>query len=194
MLVIPETSPRIASIVGIDPGTDTLGTAVLYFDILTLEIVSLEMRTYAGKRQARNSWESETFGDKLGRLHWHEENLFQLFVRASPFAIASEAPFIGRFPAAGIALTEAIGIIRNAAFRYNPTKVVQLYDPPSVKLSVGAKGDAGKDAVLNGLMRVAGHAYIGEIPLNQVDEHSSDAGAVAICQLNMFRGGLPCRT
>ena len=189
MLVIPETSPRIASIVGIDPGTDTLGTAVLEFDVLTLDIVSLRMRTYAGSRHSRHSWETELFGDKLGRLHWHEQNLFELFVYTNPFLIASEAPFIGRFPAAGIALTEAIGIIRNAAFRYNPTKVVQLYDPPTVKNSVGAKGDAGKDAVHNGLKRIAGHAYIGDLPFDQLDEHSTDAGAVAVCQLNMLRRG-----
>jgi len=184
---MPEHTSTIASIIGIDPGTDTLGVANIYFDIPTLQIVSTQAQTLKGAKNASGSWISEINGDRWGRIESHYANLFQIFNHYQPLEIACEAPFINRGqPQAGLALTEVVAMIKHAVVLHDSWKRLYMIDPPTVKNAVGVLGRAGGPEGKK-LMRAAVLAmpelnYNGETPIELLDEHSIDAIAVAYCR------------
>ena len=187
MLIMPEHASTIASIIGIDPGTDTLGVANIYFDIPTMRIVSTQAQTLKGAKCAAGSWTSEINGDRWGRIESHYETLGHIFNHYQPLEIACEAPFINRRqPQAGLALTEVVAMIKHAVIRYDSWKRLYMIDPPTVKNAVGVLGRAGgpegKMLMRTAVLAMPVLNYNGEIPLEQLDEHSIDAIAVAYCR------------
>lgn len=188
MLTMPVNAPGICSIIGIDPGSDTLGVANLRFNVETLEIVSTEAKTLHGAKAARGNWTTWIHGDRWGRIESHHDVLVATFRECQPLEIACEAPFINRRqPQAGLALTETVALIRHAVVQYDVWKRLHMIDPPTVKMAVGVNGKKGgpegkalmQAAVLNMAPTLK---YIGQVPLDQLDEHSIDAIAVAYCR------------
>lgn len=190
MLVIPPTSSRTASLIGLDPGSDTLGTSRVDFDIETFALVGVSGHTLKGAKAGRGSWETEQFGERLGRISANQEALYWMFRHIQPYAVASESAFISRRrPSAYGALTEVLCSIRYALYRYDPWKVLHMYDPITVKQAVGATKFKGKDPVLDGVKAYPGllDLYNGGTPFDQLDEHAIDAIAVALCLLHELR-------
>lgn len=180
MLRLPADSGSIISVVGIDPGTTTLGTAVLWIDLNTMGIVSSHAETLRGDRlQAEESWLGGLHGDRFSRIRAIESALLHLFRQVNPFLIASEAPFISmRQPQAYGALTEVMCGITNAVMFYDAWKPLYRIDPPTVKKSVGAPGNGDKHAVKQAILRLSEQLrFEGNLAL--CDEHSIDALAVA---------------
>ncbi len=183
MLTMPEASSSIASIIGIDPGSHALGVSVLKFDIRTLEIVSIEAWTLIGKKLVgKDDWVTGVFGERDGRVFALQEELLEIFQYYQPLMIASESPFINsKFPQAGLALTVVVSGIRHAVMQFDVWKPLYLIDPPSVKIAVGAPGNAPKEVVKEKIIQL-GLNYVGPTPLSELDEHSIDASAVAVCR------------
>jgi Holliday junction resolvasome RuvABC endonuclease subunit len=183
MLSMPADSPREIAIVGIDPGSVHLGTAVLHIDLATLRITSTTARTFDARHVStllpETLWTSQLFGERLGRIASLEDALLSLLLDVDPHMIVCEAPFINlRRPQAHGVLTEVICGIRRAVMRYDAWKPLYLIDPASVKNAVGAKGNADKDAMRSALLHLPALCYDGNVPLRLLDEHSIDAIAV----------------
>lgn len=190
MLVIPPTSSRTACLMSLDPGSDTLGTAKLDIDLESLDLMAITAQTLKGGRAGRGSWESEMFGERLGRIHANQQTLLGMFRFYRPFIVASESPFISRrMPTAYGALMEVICSIRAALYEYDEWKQLHLYDPITVKMAVGATKFKGKDPVRDGVLAFPNiqQLYTGSTPLEDLDEHSLDAIAVGICQWQALR-------
>jgi Holliday junction resolvasome RuvABC endonuclease subunit len=201
MLRLPDGAAHIATVVGIDPGSDTLGVGVLYFDLDALEIVGSEAFTLNGTRQGRGTFATEIHGDRLGRIESHREALLQVFRYFEPISIASESPFMSRrMPAAYGALTEVVCAIRHAAMQYDAWKPLKMIDPPTVKRAVGVSGKTGgpegKKLMLTALLAMPPTElrYCGDVPMESLDEHSIDALAVAYCHLTQLLEELCLRT
>jgi Holliday junction resolvasome RuvABC endonuclease subunit len=187
MLRIPYGSGSIISIVGIDPGTATLGTSVLWVDLSIMKIIASQAMTIRADRLFQESWTGTLFGDRTARVLGLEGELLYLFQGVQPFMIASESPFISmRQPQAYGALTEAMCAIKNAIMRFDIWKPLYQIDPPRVKMGVGAKGNADKDAVKRAVLALPDLCYSGDTPLAQLDEHSIDALAVAYTQWRIY--------
>lgn len=191
MLRVPYGSGSIISIVGIDPGSDTLGTSILWIDLSLMKIISSSAKTFRGEKLVKNeAWTETLYGNRLARIWALENELVHLFTHVQPFMIASEAPFVNkRFPQAGLALTEVVCSIKNAVIRYDRWKPLYLIDPPTVKRSVNAKvmgGAAGKDEIKQALAKLPDLCYSGDIPFADLDEHSVDALAVAYGRWHSF--------
>lgn len=171
----------MAGIVGIDPGSKTLGLSLLLFDIRTLEIVSSQAYTIRADKLANGSWESEFHGDRLGRINAIKNKLLEVFRHAQPYLIATESPFYSfKHPNAYGVLMEVIGAIRQAAIEYDMFTGVYEIDPPTVKNAVGAKGNAKKEEVRERILKMSDQLHFrGPVPIDQLDEHSLDALAVA---------------
>ena len=188
MLTMPDGSDPFASILAVDPGTDTLGLACIRFDCRTGDIVSSEAQTYKGSRMAKYSWVTEVHGDRFARIIAHRQNLSRLLNTIQPAFLASESPFFSRAqPQAYGALTEVVYALRLTIFEYDPLMEVQLIDPPSVKNAVGAKGNADKESVRTCVLSLDELKYNGQVPIDVLDEHSIDALAVAYAMLNRIR-------
>lgn len=183
MLLQPQGSSRYR-ILGIDPGTDTLGASVLEVDLVTREVVLLESSTFDGTQLARYFTNVATWhGDRAARLMAHEANLYGYMVFMQPHSVIAESPFLRKFPQAFAALTECMSHIRRAVIRYDPFMPLLQIDPPTVKLAMGVgKKGSTKDDVKRGLIAeiIAGRILNpNNIDIELLDEHSVDSIAVA---------------
>lgn len=148
-------------IIGIDPGTNVLGYAVI-------KIVDGEIKVLV-------------YGVlSLGKFEDHYKKLAQIFDRLSaviveyhPDEMALEAPFYGKNVQSMLKLGRAQGVAMSAAlsrgidvFEYLPTKVKQ---------SVAGRGRASKEQVAGILHHITGI----EVGAEKLD--ATDALAVAVC-------------
>lgn len=173
-------SQRAYRIIGIDPGTDTLGVAVLDLDLLNGQISLVEARTFDGTQLARPySAIAGVHGDRQARLLAHEDNLYGYFNYIQPHSVIAESPFMRKFPAAYAALTECIVHIRRGLMRYDAFMALHMVDPPTAKKAVGAvaKG-SNKDGVKTAILKLPTLLNPYRIDIAALDEHSIDAIAV----------------
>ncbi len=177
-------------IIGIDPGSSALGVAVLdlYLDDLTVELV--DARTFNAAKGIRDydvlvQYQHERFA----RLQYMSDSLSGYIYAMRPNGVASESPYMGRFPAAFRALSECLLIIHQAVVAYDPYTRLHMIDPMTVKAAVGvvSKGYKNKAALAKEHVR---NAVLGltlsnpnNIPMDQLDEHSIDAIAVAMARI-----------
>ena len=180
MLYVPESYSPYGAILGIDPGTETLGIASIEYDYRTFEIRGSEARTFKGSKLNQDNWVEEVHGSRFARIRAHCENLARILRLVNPDHIVSESPFVSRaHPQAGLALTELIMSLKWTVFEWNPTISIEFIDPPSVKNAVGAKGNADKFAVRGRVLSMPEFRYAGRVPIDELDEHSIDALAVS---------------
>lgn len=188
MLCYPSDSTvRTTSIVGIDPGSETLGLSIIEFDIETLIITRSTAKTFTGSKMfEQDNWMSCMHGARTARIHAHKKNLIEQFSSIDPVAIACESPFYNpRRPNAYGVLVETLSMIRQAVMEYDPWKWLYLIDPPTVKKSVGAAGNADKEKMFVALSNLTELKL--DKPIETYDEHSIDAIAVAYCRLKQMR-------
>lgn len=185
-----SNSDRVANIIGIDPGSQTLGLSVLSFDLGTYEIVQTQAQTFQGDRLPYfDKHIAEVHGERLARIYAHRQNLVNLFLHYRPISVACESPFFNaRRPNAFAALMEVMNEIRNAVMQYNPYLQLVTIDPPTVKKSVGAPGNADKTGVLAALILKQSELRLSDQSQpNCLDEHSVDATAVAYCRYKSLK-------
>lgn len=180
MLVMPDTCP-VYRVMGIDPGTDTLGLSVLDLNLTDCSIVIRQAMTVSGERNSRRYTHfNEVYGDKAARLYAHETFLLNAMQCWMPHSIISEAPFLGRFPAAFAALVECLSSIRTAVNQYDCSLPLLTVDPPTAKKAVGVvKKGSTKDDVKAGILSMLGPKFRTDINVAELDEHSIDSIAVA---------------
>lgn len=176
-----SNSEQVVNILSIDPGSQTLGLAVLSFDPITLEMKRTQAQTFKGDRLPGMSDHVEnSHGAMIARLQAHRTHLYGVMCHYRPHFIASESPFYSsRMPSAyGVLMNTLDLAIRSAMSEYSPYMKLNLIDPPSVKKAVGAKGNDGKDAVRVALLRICEKLCISPEDIKTLDEHSIDAIAV----------------
>ena len=182
MLTLPDDSGKTAVIIGLDPGSETLGFGTIEFDIETMQIVKSTAKTFVGSKLMRQkSWEIELNGERFSRINAHKENLKYLFGIHNPLQIACESPFYNpRRPNAYGVLVEVLIAIKQAVYEYSNWRSVFLIDPPTVKKAIGAPGNADKVKMKECILKMTNLCYDGN--LEEIDEHSIDALAVAYCR------------
>lgn len=154
-------------ILGIDPGTNVLGYALIEthrqeFTVLALDILQMP----------RNF----THHQKLERIF---RELSGLITHYQPEAMAVEAPFFGKNVQSMLKLGRAQGVAIAAGM--NAGLQVAEYSPRKIKQSVTGRGNAGKEQVAAMLRHLSGQSF-GEVPLD-----ATDALATAVCHLYQSR-------
>lgn len=181
MLPIPSDPNLTVSVVGIDPGTEMLGVAAIYFNLTTFQILKINATTFRGSKLPGSEWTSIIHSDRVMRLQSHRANLINLLNEINPIAISVESPFYtSRMPSAFGALTEVVAMIRSAVLEYDVWRRIYLVDPPNVKKALGAKGNADKLEVKQALVNMPELSNVIVGGLDSLDEHSIDAIAVAL--------------
>lgn len=184
MLHIPPPNPNVIRIVGIDPGTDTLGVGIIDIDIETYEPLVVYGHTFkASKTIDTHSTRTERLGNRAVRLEEHHKSLLEVFCTCSPSLIAAETPFLkfGRVSAYE-ALVECYAMMQDAVWTYGPSFYLHRVDPVSAKNHVGVshKGTDKNDVRTGVLKHFEGKVAEG-VPITTFDEHTIDALAVANC-------------
>lgn len=193
MLRMPEGASYYATIIGLDPGTDTLGVSILTFNVYSLQIITSEAFTLrGGKMMNKDGWSALQKGERFARIEKLKDKLLDIFNKEMPLFIVSESPFFSRtHPMAYGALMEVLTNIHQAAYEHDPWVTLHTIDPPRIKNAVGAKGGSKKDAVREGVLKLGPELrFIGPGLLEQLDEHAIDALAAAYAQFKMYLEGL----
>ncbi len=148
-------------ILGIDPGTNALGFAIL--DIFPKKLIVREINVYHLPRSATHQ----------RKLHLIFSYLLRLIRDHQPNQMAIEAPFYGKNVQSMLKLGRAQGVAIAAAL----TKDLSVfeYSPKKIKVAVTGNGNASKEQVA---------ALLKQIVSNEIETESldaTDALAAAVC-------------
>ncbi len=158
--------------IGIDPGTNVLGYAVI--DVLKNKISIVEMGTVRMSAQSTPS-------EKLKKIF---ESIQTIIKKTNPAEMAIEAPFYGKNVQSMLKLGRAQGVAM-AASMVNKVEVTD-YAPRKIKQSVTGNGNASKEQVM-AMLETLTNTKLGEQELD-----ATDALACAVChhfqQSNVLKG------
>lgn len=157
-------------LLGVDPGTNLLGFAVMQVDGRALSVVEMGVI-------------------KLGKLPTHAERLQRIFERLKqvihtykPREMAIEAPFFGKNAQSMLKLGRAQGVAIAAAM--TSAMEVQEYSPRKIKQAITGNGNAAKEQVAAMLEQ--------ELRIDLSDQllDATDALATALCHYHQSRNPL----
>lgn len=153
--------------IGIDPGTNIMGYAIIEVNKKKVNIVTLGVL-------------------KMSKLPDHQQKLKKIFERIQslikaykPTEMAIEAPFFGKNVQSMLKLGRAQGVAMAAAI-VNDVEVTE-YSPKQIKLSVTGSGNASKEQVSAMLQTIIGYDFTVEY----LD--ATDALGAAVC--HHFKSG-----
>lgn len=188
MLHLPPGGSSIAKVIGIDPGSETLGVGIMSFDTVSQAILRTDAFTVFGSKLGGNEWLGFLHGDRFQRIAQLSQNLTHLFRQEVPLAIAVESPFFNHLrPQAYGVLMEVMAAIRQAVWDYDPWHELYLIDPSSVKKAAGVLGNANKDTMREAIRILSPQLHL-TCDVDLLDEHSIDAVAVAYCRYKRLFG------
>lgn len=184
MFDLAAPAPNAIRILGIDPGTDTLGIAVVDVDLDTKEYKLMYGHTFhAAKYISLYPEMVQARGSRDVRLMVLRQKLIEAFVLAEPELIAAESPFLQRGKVSAFeALVECYAMMRDAVWAYSSQITLQRIDPVTVKNYVGVshKG-TDKSDVHRAVNAIYKDRCSEHVDLSSFDEHANDA--VAVCHV-----------
>lgn len=148
-------------ILGLDPGTNVMGYAVI-----TVQLSRVSLNQYGVIQMGK-------YGEHALKLKKIFERVLALVDEYKPDEVALEAPFFGKNVQSMLKLGRAQGVAMSAAL-YREVPITE-YAPKKIKQSVTGNGNASKEQVAKMLMQIFS---IKEQP-RLLD--STDALAVAVC-------------
>ena len=164
------------ALAAIDPGTVTLGLSIGIINIDTEMFVKTYTRTINANILVRGKLIPVTEPSIELRLEVIKKELLNSFNQYEPIAVASESAFFNRFrPNAFKPLLQTIVTAMNALDEYNQSKTMHFFDPPNVKIAVGAKGNAKKEEIRLKVQGLIKEGFFGDIDETLIDEHGYDS-------------------
>lgn len=180
--------PATLKLIGMDPGTETFGLCLMTVAVGDLSIISINAQTLKLSKLSINRTAAIVHGIRLAKIMALQNALTMYFEAVMPDIIGTESPFINtKMPQAYGALVEVVTHMRMAVVNYDIRQTLHVASPSQVKNAVGAKGNAGKQDVLEAIKNLSElkDKYIK--PFELLDEHSIDATAVAFYLLRGLR-------
>lgn len=163
MKVAPRHVPLTRRVLGIDPGTNVLGYAVILQTGSRRKLLALGTHKTVGGEAA----------EKLRSIYAFLSGLIDLH---RPTECALEAPFFGKNVQSMLKLGRAQGVAMAVAMAKDLT--VTEYAPKKIKVSVTGNGNASKEQVAQMTSRLLDFSTDG------IKLDATDAVATALCHLN----------
>ena len=183
MLVMPPQQTPFR-VLGIDPGTTTLGVAVLTWDFRSQKYrVENAFTLQANDRLLGYQSITEVHGGRISRFYQQADELSCILANVRPHAVIAESPYMGRFAQSFGALTECVLNLRQIVYTYDCFMPLEQIDPTRVKKKVGVhKGKMSDKEDVRRALRERSD-LIWDVDLEALDEHSVDAVAIALYYL-----------
>lgn len=175
-------------LLGIDPGSSTLGVAILEINSITFSIVATTAYTIeATKLELFNTLDLR-LPERERRLRAISKAISLCLEDYKPLTLAIESPFFNsRKPSAYDVLIETIYVLKQTARAYDLNLPIIEVDPPTAKKAIGVRRLKAKerrrlklttkDLVREALLPLTALKLTSDI--DSLDEHSLDAIAVA---------------
>lgn len=148
-------------ILGVDPGTQIMGWAILKAAPVKSELVTLDVLNL------------KKLPDQPAKLKRIFEFIIQIIDEYHPNILAIEAPFLGKSAQSMLKLGRAQGVVIAASI--HKELEINEYSPRKIKMSVTGNGSAAKEQVAAMLQRMY------PIPSDIKYLDATDALAVAVC-------------
>jgi len=184
--------PPHGNILGIDPGTKTMGYSIMTVDLRTLERVDMETFTINAERPTDGrlaaDFMPEHHSELFKRVREHEVRLMHILQTYQPFQVAVELPFFNRLhPGAFDPLVQMFAMVQNTVYDYNPWMTLYKVENTVTKAMVTPESKAERkrirEAYATSKERVAAcvkmHSDFTFIDTDLLDEHEIDASLVA---------------
>lgn len=166
-------------VMGVDPGTSTLGISIINYDLTTRKCYLLDAMTLDASRIKVGQIVNDVHGNAYARMQWMSSEIYRLLSEYGITEVYCESPYLRKFPQAFAKLTECVNIVRSTVFQYSCSVPFTPIEPSTVKMHVGVNGrDGDKSNMLKAL-------YTTDIIVptqdfySTLDEHAVDATAVA---------------
>ncbi len=156
------SAPPTKRILGIDPGTNVLGFAIIDADTKHIQVIEIGVLTFAHIGEAHT--------DKLRYIFEQVQDIIQQY---SPVEMAIEAPFFGKNVQAMLKLGRAQGVAI-AAGMVNGLAITE-YMPKKIKRAVTGNGNASKEQVAGMLENILHRKF------QEKYFDATDALATAVC-------------
>lgn len=157
-------------ILGVDPGTNVLGYAVMQVDNKKLKLI--DMGVFRLEKY-------ETHQLKLKEIFLQLQEIIETYL---PKSLAIEAPFYGKNVQSMLKLGRAQGVAMAAAMTMGLD--MTEYSPKKIKQSVTGNGNASKEQVAAMLEQIF------KIKINSKFLDASDALGAAVCHFNQTNNAL----
>lgn len=157
-------SPDTYSILGVDPGTNILGYAILQVQGKNLKVITfgvIHLEKY------------EDHHDKLKEIFLQLQEIIETY---KPAQMAIEAPFYGKNVQSMLKLGRAQGVSMAAGITMG--LAIEEYAPKKVKQSITGNGNASKEQVSSMLENIL------KIKIDSKYLDATDALGVAVCHYN----------
>lgn len=168
-------------ILALDPGTVTLGSAIIDVDGRNYDFKIIYGHTF-------DTTQSVKLFDNLpsvrpsrdARLIAHRQNLLELFLQTQPDIIVTETPFARRGKMSAYdALLEFQGMLRCVLYSYCRSMSLKRITPTVAKNALGVSHiKTSKDDVQKAVMSKLSEHVIDGVDLSLFDEHTIDSIAV----------------
>ena len=158
-------------IMGIDPGTNVMGYAMLGVNGKKPSVIVMGML------------QLNRFDDHYLRLRRIFERVTQLVTQYLPDELAIEAPFFGKNVQSMLKLGRAQGVAMAAALARDIP--IKEYAPLSIKQSVTGNGQASKEQVANMLQHIL------HIPDDKMPSVLDASDALAVALTHFYESGKP---
>lgn len=181
MMYPPPPTDDVIRIVSIDPGTDTLGVAVLDISIDTYRPVLVYADTFIASKEVQDrKWGTEMRGGRDLRLESHHIRLYDLFRAVTPTLVAAESPFLARGRVSAFeALVECYAMLRAVCWEYSPSLYLRRVDPITAKNAVNVNHvGTDKTDVRRAVIAHYKESCAEDVDIEALDEHAIDAVAV----------------
>ena len=189
----PVSYPNVIRIVGIDPGTSTLGFSVLDVNLDTRLVEVVFVKTLKSTKEVDlDHILTVNHGNRMVKIDFLYNAIYRLLWQFHPHMLIAEAPFMGRFAASYAALVEVRKGIIQAAADYNPGMFFETIEPLNVKAAVGVRLDKktrkDKMAVKKAIATIPNLTWANGFSLDPLDEHSVDAIGVGYWKATQILG------
>jgi len=154
-------------ILGIDPGTVTMGYGVVDAEESELSLVDCGTLTTAPNTPLAQ------------RLHTLYLGLLELITRHQPSEVAIEEPFVAKNVRSALAVGQAMGMAMVAATEKGI--LIHQYTPTQVKQAVSSYGHSDKEQVQEMVRLQLGLSYLPQ------PSDAADALAIALCHIQETR-------
>lgn len=172
-----------ARVLGIDPGSRTLGISILDYFPYEGKLELVEAWTLVTEQAIRNNrWRTVLIGEHEARLEAISAEILTALKTHAPDAVAMEIPYLKRLPQTFSVLTQVMRAIEYAVKSYSLAMPLAKYDPSTVKKAIGVPGNSpDKTLVYKAVSGLACLENVSGRSLESLSEHAIDATAVAHC-------------
>ena len=181
------SEPLLLRVLSIDPGTNALGLSVHELNLTEGTMIVLDAHTVNVPR-VMNLYCSDTLfyqGEKIAKLKAVEYAVSNYARTWEIERAVSEAPYMGKFPAAYAALVSCINAIRSGCSFYDSKLYLEVIDPATVKKMLGVPGNSGDKSLITKAIEKSEIIDTSTVDLSALDEHSLDSIAVGHAYLKM---------